>query len=178
VEIESEPPQRCGTATLTSPSSGEARVHRLGVKQAYAHVVLRILPVESGTGFIFEAHIARGTIPDAFMPAIEQGLRDAARLGVAPGYSVDDVRVVLDGGSYHDVDSSETAFRVATMHAFRDALARAQPRIESIGNDPGDDDPPSVAQPRQPLHPAPGGHRDAVDPRGESAAEDERAGGK
>ena len=143
--------ERSPKTRLTRPASGEGRYARqMGGGGQYGHVKIRIYPGEPASGFVFENQIIPGAIPNEFISAVEQGLRDAATLGVPEGCPVEDVRVELDDGSYHHVDSSETAFRLAAAMAFQDAVKNAEPIVDSF-----DDDHASfVTEPRHPM-PAP-----------------------
>jgi elongation factor G len=91
----------------------------------YAHVIGRIEPCEEP--FIFENRVVGGAIPNQFIPACEQGCRDALKTGWLKGYPIMRVKVILEGGSFHPIDSSELAFRVATRFGFEEAFAKAQP---------------------------------------------------
>ncbi len=95
----------------------------------YAHVVLQVAPLERGEGFEFVNEIAGDTIPKEFIPAVEQGVRDQLANGMLGGYPVVDVRVTLSGGSYHEVDSDEMAFRIAGSMGFRAGLLAAGPAL-------------------------------------------------
>jgi elongation factor G len=91
----------------------------------YAHVVLHLEPLQRGSGYVFENRASAEIIPEQFVPAIEQGVREQMASGISAGYPVVDVRVTLTGGSCHATDSSELAFRMASSVAFRDGCARA-----------------------------------------------------
>ncbi|MEX8193447.1 elongation factor G [Comamonas guangdongensis] len=104
-------------------------VRQSGGKGQYGHVVLSIEPLESGKGFEFVDEIKGGTVPREFIPAVEKGVREALNTGVLAGYPVVDVRVRLTFGSYHEVDSSEQAFRMAAILGFKEAAKRASPVI-------------------------------------------------
>lgn len=93
----------------------------------FAHVVGRIEPCDEP--FVFEKRVVGGAIPSQFIPACEKGFRDALTSGLLIGYPVTGVKVILEGGSYHPVDSSELAFRVAAKHGFEQAFAMAKPII-------------------------------------------------
>jgi elongation factor G len=97
-----------------------------GGRGQYGHVHLRIEPAEAGSGFEFLDEIKGGAVPREYIPAVEKGVRQALGSGVVAGYPVVDVKVALYDGSYHDVDSSEHAFRAAAIQAFRDGCARAK----------------------------------------------------
>jgi elongation factor G len=101
--------------------------HQSGGSGAYAHVIGRIEPCDQP--FVFENRVVGGAIPSQFIPACEKGFRSAMESGVLIGYPVTGVKVILEGGSYHVVDSSEMAFRVAAKHGFQQALAIAKPII-------------------------------------------------
>ena len=102
-------------------------VKQTGGRGQYAHVVLSIEPAEPGSGILFEDKVKGGTIPREFIPAVEKGVREAAESGVVAGYPVTDVKVTLIDGSFHEVDSSEMAFKVAGSMAFRQAVQQAGP---------------------------------------------------
>lgn len=104
-------------------------VRQTGGRGQYGHVVIDIEPLEQGTGFVFENNIVGGVIPKEYIPAIEAGIKEAMENGVLAGYPVVDVKVSLHDGSYHDVDSSEMAFKIAGSMAFKEAVSRAKPRI-------------------------------------------------
>ncbi len=111
---------------------GSAKVEGKFIKQTggrgqYGHVVIRLERNEEGDGFVFVNEITAGVIPKQFFPAIEQGIRDAMASGILAGYPVIGVKVTLLDGSYHEVDSSEIAFRMAASMAFRDAMEKAEP---------------------------------------------------
>jgi elongation factor G len=86
-----------------------------------------VYPGEPGTGYIFENEIVGGAIPKEFIKPIEEGIREALTRGILAGYPIDDVKVELYDGSYHDVDSSEMAFKIAGSMAFQDAAKKAKP---------------------------------------------------
>ncbi|HEY9546415.1 MAG TPA: elongation factor G [Solimonas sp.] len=100
-----------------------------GGKGQFGHVWLRIEPQEPGKGYEFVNDIVGGVIPKEFIPGVDKGLRDAIKSGVMAGYPVVDIKITLFDGSYHDVDSSEIAFRVASSMAFKDGCAKANPVI-------------------------------------------------
>ncbi len=104
-------------------------VKQSGGKGQYAHVVMDVEPGAAGAGLEFINQIKGGVIPTEFIPAVERGVRDAMEAGVLAGYPVVDVRVTLVDGSFHEVDSSEFAFRMCGAAAFREALRRATPVI-------------------------------------------------
>ena len=100
-----------------------------GGKGQFGHVWLKIEPNEEGKGFEFVNAIVGGSIPKEFIPAVDKGLRDAVKTGVMAGYPVVDVKITLFDGSYHEVDSSEIAFRVAASMAFKEGCQKASPVI-------------------------------------------------
>jgi elongation factor G len=104
-------------------------VRQSGGKGQYGHVVIHLEPNEAGKGFIFEDKIVGGTIPREFIKPVEAGIREALDSGVLAGYPVVDVKVTLVYGSYHDVDSSEMAFKIAGSMAFKEAARQAKPII-------------------------------------------------
>jgi elongation factor G len=121
-------PQVAYKATLTRPADGEMKYSRqtAGGGQ-YAHVKIHLHPGEPGSGYVFENRITGGAIPKAFITSIDEGVKAALTRGVLEGYPVDDVQIELYDGSYHDVDSSEMAFKIAAAMAFQDAATKAGP---------------------------------------------------
>jgi elongation factor G len=102
-------------------------VRQTGGRGQYGHVVINLEPTEAGHGFVFEDKIVGGAIPREFIGPVENGIKDALENGVLAGYPVVDVRVELVDGTYHEVDSSEMAFKVAGSMAFKEAVSRAKP---------------------------------------------------
>jgi len=102
-------------------------VRQSGGKGQYGHCVINMEPSEPGQGFIFEDKIVGGTIPREYIGPVEQGIKEALETGVLAGYPVVDVKVQLIFGSYHDVDSSEMAFKIAGSMAFKEAARAASP---------------------------------------------------
>jgi len=98
-----------------------------GGKGQYGHVWIKMGPNETGKGFEFIDAIKGGTVPREFIPAVEKGLKEALNNGVLAGFPVVDVKVTLFDGSYHDVDSSELAFKLAAILAFKDGMRKASP---------------------------------------------------
>jgi len=112
--------------------SGKAEGHYKHKKQSgghgqYGEVYLRIEPVSRSAGFTFEESIVGGSIPRQYLPGVEKGVREALDGGVVASYPVVDVKVDVYDGTYHDVDSSEMAFKIAGLHAFKDAMTKAKP---------------------------------------------------
>jgi elongation factor G len=95
----------------------------------YAKVRIRFEPGEPGSGFLFESAVRQGTIPEAFIPAVEKGLETARETGVIAAFPVVDLKCTLLDGGYHDVDSSERTFEIAARACFREALPKAGPRL-------------------------------------------------
>ncbi len=100
-----------------------------GGRGQYAHVFLKLEPQELGEGFAFVDEIKGGAIPREYIPAVAKGVEEAMSAGVVAGYPVVDVKVTLYDGSYHEVDSSEYAFKAAALQAFREGCRRAGPRL-------------------------------------------------
>ena len=98
-----------------------------GGKGQYGHVKIRVEPNESGAGYVFENAIVGGAIPKEYIPAVDQGIQGAMQAGVLAGYPVVDVKVTLYDGSFHEVDSSEMAFKIAGSMAFKEACRKAGP---------------------------------------------------
>ena len=96
-----------------------------GGKGQYGHVVIEVEPLESGKGYIFENKIVGGAIPKEYIPAVDAGIQSAALTGILAGYNVVDFKVSLVDGSYHEVDSSEMAFKIAASMAFKEACRKA-----------------------------------------------------
>jgi len=121
-------PQVAYKETLTRPAEGEGRyIKQTGGRGQYGHAKIRIAPRKPGEGFQFFNGIVGGAIPREFIKPIEQGIVEAMTTGVLAGYPVDDVGVTLYDGSFHDVDSSEMAFKIAGSMAFKDAAKKAHP---------------------------------------------------
>jgi len=100
-------------------------VKQSGGKGQYGHVWLKMEPAEQGAGFEFVDAIKGGTVPKDYIPAVQKGLAEAMTSGVVAGYPVVDVKVTLFDGSYHEVDSSENAFKMAAILAFKDGMRKA-----------------------------------------------------
>ncbi len=102
-------------------------VRQSGGRGQYGHVWLKLEPKERASGFEFEEKIKGGSIPREFLPGIEKGVREALTAGILADYPVEDVKVTVFDGSYHDVDSSEMAFKIAASMAFKDGMRKASP---------------------------------------------------
>jgi elongation factor G len=121
-------PQVAYKETLTRPADGEMKyAKQTGGRGQYGHVKIHLFPGEPGTGFVFENEITGGAIPKEYIKPVEEGIREALTRGVLAGYPVDDVRIELYDGTYHEVDSSEMAFKIAGSMAFQDAAKKAKP---------------------------------------------------
>jgi elongation factor G len=115
------------TITRTVDKAERRFVRQTGGKGQYGHVVLRLEPLQPGSGFIFENGIVRGVIPKEFIKPTQDGIREALESGVIAGYPVVDIKVTLYDGSYHEVDSSEMAFKIAGSMAFKDGAMKGDP---------------------------------------------------
>ena len=102
-------------------------VRQSGGRGQYGHVVINVEPLGSGVGFVFEDRIKGGAIPREYISSVEQGIKEALETGILAGYPVIDVRVELIDGSYHDVDSSEIAFKIAGSMAIKDGIRKSKP---------------------------------------------------
>jgi elongation factor G len=123
-------PQVSYREAIRKPSRAEGRfVRQTGGKGQYGHAILELEPLERGAGVEFESKIVGGAVPREFIKPIEQGLREALQGGVVAGYPVIDLKATLIDGSYHEVDSSEMAFKIAGSMAAKDGVAKAEPTI-------------------------------------------------
>ena len=130
VEANVGAPQVSYRETFRAATEAEGKfVRQSGGKGQYGHVWIEFTPNEEGAGFEFENAIVGGVVPREYIPAVEKGLVDAMENGVLAGYPLVDIKAKLYDGSYHDVDSSETAFRVAASMALRAAAKKAKPAI-------------------------------------------------
>ena len=123
-------PQVSYRETFRSSCQAEGKfVRQSGGKGQYGHVWIEFSPNEEGAGFEFENAIVGGVVPREYIPAVEAGLKDAMENGVLAGFPLVDIKAKLYDGSYHDVDSSETAFKVAASMALKAAAKKADPTI-------------------------------------------------
>ncbi|MDD5596232.1 MAG: elongation factor G, partial [Candidatus Omnitrophica bacterium] len=114
--------------TILKPASGEGKyIKQSGGRGQYGHVVMELAPAVSGEGFEFIDSIKGGAIPRSFIPAVEKGVVEAIEKGVYAGYPVVDVKVNLVDGSFHEVDSSELAFKMAAILGFKDIFMKGEP---------------------------------------------------
>jgi elongation factor G len=123
-------PQVSYRETIKRAAEGNGRfVRQTGGKGQYGHAVIRLEPRERGAGYEFVDKIVGGTIPREYIKPVDMGIREALETGIYAGFPVVDVRVTLHDGSYHDVDSSEMAFKIAGSMAVKDAFEKADPMI-------------------------------------------------
>ncbi len=128
VEANIGAPQVAYRETIRKAISAEGKfVRQSGGKGQYGHVVVEVAPTEEGSGFEFVSKIVGGTIPKEYIPSAEQGMKEACESGILAGYPVIDLKVTLIDGSYHDVDSSEMAFKIAGSMAMKEAVMKASP---------------------------------------------------
>jgi elongation factor G len=121
-------PQVAYRETITRPARAQGRfVRQTGGRGQYGDVVLEVEPLPKGIGFVFENQIAGGAIPREYIPAVQQGVREATDSGVLAGYPMVDLKAILVDGSYHEVDSSELAFKIAGSMALKEAVQKAGP---------------------------------------------------
>ncbi|MCI8611775.1 MAG: elongation factor G [Clostridiales bacterium] len=121
-------PQVAYKETIRRPSESDMKYARQsGGKGQYGHVKIKMEPGEPGSGYVFENTVVGGAIPKEYFSAIDAGIRSAMESGVLAGYNVVDVKINLYDGSYHEVDSSEMAFKIAGSMAFKDAMRKADP---------------------------------------------------
>jgi len=121
-------PQVAYKETIKGVAKADGKfIRQTGGRGQYGHVFIEIEPLEPGKGFEFENKIIGGTIPREYIPAVEKGIREAADRGILAGYPVVDIKAKLYDGSYHEVDSSEMAFKIAGSLAFKEAAKNAKP---------------------------------------------------
>ncbi|GAP65685.1 translation elongation factor G [Mizugakiibacter sediminis] len=128
VEANVGKPQVAYRETIRKPVRQEGKfVRQSGGKGQYGHVVLEIEPLERGSGYVFENAIVGGVVPKEYIPAVDKGIQEAVQNGVLAGFPVVDVKVRLVDGSYHEVDSSEMAFKIAGSMGFKEGFGKANP---------------------------------------------------
>jgi elongation factor G len=121
-------PQVAYRETVTVATEIETRyVKQTGGRGQFAHTVMRIEPLPPGSGFQFENKVVGGNIPREFIPAVQKGLQEALNTGVLAGYPLVDLKVVLEDGSYHEVDSSEMAFKICASMGLKDGVKKGKP---------------------------------------------------
>jgi len=130
VEANAGAPQIAYRETITKPSQGEGKfIRQSGGRGQYGHAVINVIPNERGHGLKIVNKIVGGVVPKEYIPAIEDGILEAAKSGVYAGYEVIDLVVEIVDGSYHEVDSSELAFKMAGIFALKDAVKKGAPVI-------------------------------------------------
>ena len=131
VEANIGKPQVAYRETLRRPVVKVDYVHKKqsGGSGQYAKVIIDLEPLEPGSGYLFVNAVTGGRIPKEYIPAVDEGIQDAMQFGVLAGYPVEDIKVTLQDGAYHDVDSSELAFRIAGSMVFKEAARRADPAL-------------------------------------------------
>ncbi|MEQ8230100.1 MAG: EF-Tu/IF-2/RF-3 family GTPase, partial [Gammaproteobacteria bacterium] len=131
VEANVGKPQVAYRETIKQPvAKAEGKfVRQTGGRGQYGHVILRLEPREPGSGFEFANEIVGGVIPKDFIPAVQKGIEESLENGVLAGYPVVDVKAALYDGSYHDVDSSEVAFKIAGSMAFKEGARQGKPAL-------------------------------------------------
>ncbi|PSB16592.1 elongation factor G [filamentous cyanobacterium CCP2] len=128
VEANIGAPQVAYRETIRKPTRAEGKfVRQSGGKGQYGHVVIEVEPGDPGTGFEFVSKVVGGTVPKEYIAPAEQGMKEACESGIVAGYPVIDLKVTLVDGSYHDVDSSEMAFKIAGSMAIKEAVMKASP---------------------------------------------------
>jgi elongation factor G len=128
VEASVGAPQVAYKETITRAAEGEGKwIKQSGGRGQYGHAKIRVIPRKPGEGYEFVNEIIGGSIPKEFIKPIDQGIREAMTTGFLAGYPMDDVKVELFDGSYHDVDSNEMSFKFAGSMAFKDAAGKAHP---------------------------------------------------
>jgi elongation factor G len=130
VEVNTGAPEVAYRETMSGPAEiNEKHVKQTGGRGQYAHVVMKLEPLDPGQGFEFVNKVVSGRVPKEYIPAVERGVVDAMQRGVYAGFPIVDVRVTLLDGSYHDVDSSDMAFRTCAKRAFRNAFLKGNPQL-------------------------------------------------
>jgi elongation factor G len=131
VEANIGKPQVAYRETLRRPVQKIDYVHKKqsGGSGQYAKVIIDLEPLEPGSGYEFVNGITGGRIPKEYIPAVDEGIQDAMQFGVLAGYPVEDIKVTLQDGAYHDVDSSELAFKIAGSMVFKEAARKADPAL-------------------------------------------------
>ncbi len=130
VEANVGKPQVAYRETIRTTAEAEGKyIRQTGGRGQYGHVYLRVEPQEPGKGFEFINKVVGGAIPKEYIPAVEKGIKGAMEEGVIAGYPMVDFKAILFDGSYHDVDSSEIAFKIAASMGFKDAVKRANPTL-------------------------------------------------
>ncbi len=130
VEVNTGKPQVAYRETVRKTVEKEGKyIRQSGGRGQYGHVFIKMEPMERGNGVEFVNKIVGGSIPREYIPAVEKGIKEASETGILAGYPVVDIRVSLFDGSFHEVDSSEIAFKIAASEAFKDAQRAADPYL-------------------------------------------------
>ena len=130
VEANVGQPQVAYRETIRKPAKAEGKyIKQSGGKGQYGHAVIEVEPGEPASGFEFVSKIVGGSIPKEYIPAVENGVKEACESGIVAGYPLIDIKVTLVDGSYHEVDSNEMAFKIAGSMAIRDAVMKSSPVI-------------------------------------------------
>jgi elongation factor G len=128
VEANVGKPQVAYRETIRKPAEAQGKfVRQTGGRGQYGDVYIEVEPAAPGEGFSFENKVVGGTVPREYVPAVEKGIREAMQTGVLAGYPMVDIKVRLTDGSYHEVDSSEMAFKIAGSMGFKEACRRGKP---------------------------------------------------
>lgn len=128
VEANIGQPQVAYRETIRQPGNAEGKfIRQSGGKGQYGHVILEVEPGEPGSGFEFTSKIVGGVVPKEYIPSVEEGIKETCESGILAGYPMIDLKVKLVDGSYHDVDSSEMAFKIAGSIGIREAVQKANP---------------------------------------------------
>src|ERR687897_2102729 len=128
VEASVGKPQVAYKETLTAPAEGHGRfIRQTGGRGQFGEAKIRLIPLPPGTGYQFENETTGGSIPREYIKPVDEGIKEALTRGILAGYPIDDVKIELYDGSFHDVDSSEMAFKIAGSMAFQDAAKKAKP---------------------------------------------------
>src|SRR5207302_1641086 len=128
VEANVGKPQVAYRETIRKQSEAEGKfIRQTGGRGQYGHVRIRLEPQQPGAGYVFENEIVGGTVPKEYIKPVDQGIKEAMEGGVLAGYEMVDIKAILYDGSYHEVDSSEMAFKIAGSMAFKEAARKASP---------------------------------------------------
>src|SRR3989344_1873129 len=123
-------PQVAYRETIKGTAEAEGKyIKQSGGRGQYGHVRLRVEPRERGAGFEFKNELKGGAVPQEYVPAVEKGVKEALEKGIVAGYPLKDIKVIIYDGSYHEVDSSEAAFKIAGSLGIQDCVKKANPII-------------------------------------------------
>ncbi len=124
------PPQVAYKECITASAEQDTKfAKQSGGRGQYGHVVISVEPNEPGQGYTFVNKIVGGAIPKEYIPAVDKGIQESLKNGPLAGYPIEDIKVTLTYGSYHDVDSNEMAFKIAGSMAIKDAVKKAKPKL-------------------------------------------------